>query len=135
MGLWLAAVAMYFTHRRSWEEAKKTLRDEENRAYRLSQFRRRFLMCLLLALLGFGVMIGQFIPEEEHPLMFAVLWIILTLLTLAVAVLAVLDLVSIRRFALHLSRELSEEQRKLEAEIRQTRLRQQLREQNGHGEN
>lgn len=92
--------------------------DEQEARFRRNQFRRRFQVSLMLALLAVGLFLGQFIPIDEYPTFFVAYWCGMALLVLWIGVLAMADLFSVRRRAARLSREYHVQEARLRSEYR-----------------
>lgn len=136
-GLLLAAALMFRWHLRAWQQAEAEAHagpspdPSEFRFYR-QQFRRRMQMSLMLGVVALGLMASQYVDVEAHATLFVLLWVGLALITMWVALLAVVDLMAIRRNALRLTTRLMMQQGELQAQIRKLRA-EQARESNGNG--
>jgi hypothetical protein len=139
-GLLVMAGCMFRWYHAVWRAAEAEAQSgpspdpAEFRFFR-GQFRRRMQMSAMLALVALGLLASQFVDTDAHPTLFVLMWLAMGLITAWVALLAVADLMAIRRHSLRLTTRLLMQQGGLQEEIRRLKG-EQTREgnSNGHGE-
>lgn len=120
------AFAMYRWHRRSWHAVQQELQDEEHLEFFRRQYRRRTQISVMLGLVAVGLLTGLLIPPQQQPSVFVGVWALISLLVVWIALLALLDLLAVRRHSQLLSLKLLEEQGRLHGEIRKLHQQQAL---------
>ena len=131
VGLFVIAVCVGMGQVRTFRRGLPAEADEADLRYYRSQFRRRIQITGILGLLALGMLAGQWIPERQYPSLFVIVWSVMGLLACWIALLAVLDLVALRRHALRKFHGYLQEKTRLVGEVHRLR-REAGRDRNGH---
>jgi len=121
--LLVLAVAMLVWHWRSWHDRGQHEPDTVERGYYERQFRRRMQASSLLALLSFGMYVGQLIPRREMPSLFVFVWFGVVVLVAWMVLLALADMLDNRYRLARLRDERRVLHAQLEAELDRARAR------------
>jgi hypothetical protein len=122
-----ASGGLLFVHWRRWKEHRADELPAAEIEYLRRQFRRRMQASGMIGIVGFALIVGDtFIPWMNDPVVTAGFWIGVVLVTVWIALLAIVDLLAARLYVERICENDILEQTRLHAEMLKKKQRAQL---------